>query len=105
MWGWVQNAANYFVSGRQTTNGYTIPDRLDRTTEKVQSGPRIPLFLPYYDQFQNLGETETMRIAYRRMLADPNIKAALLGKLFGVMGMDLKVHAANDKRSEEHTSE
>lgn len=77
--------------------------------EKVRSGPSgviIPWFLPYFDD--QTGETSTMRIAYRRMVADPNVKAAFLSKIFGVASLDLRILPANkrskkDKRVAEHT--
>jgi hypothetical protein len=65
--------------------------------EKLRSSMRIPLFLPYYDEQQSIGETQIMRLAYRRMLANPNIKAAMLGKIIAVMSLELKMLAHNKK--------
>lgn len=70
------------------------PPRAPVGIEKLKQGVPIPNFLPYYDPLQNLHETAEMRLAYRQMLADPNIKAALFGKLFAVMSRELKVHPA-----------
>ncbi len=61
------------------------------TEEKIKSTVPIPAFLPYYDLLQNVGETIEMRLAYRQMLHDPNVKAAFFAKLFAVMGQDLSV--------------
>lgn len=66
--------------------------------EKVKTAPKnVPAFLPWFDENQSLGETPEMRRAYRLMLADPNIKAAILSKLFGVMSLDLTVSPARKK--------
>jgi hypothetical protein len=63
--------------------------------EKLRSGPSgviLPYFLPYLDQLQNVGETAVMRHAYRRMLADPNVKAPLVAKIFGVSSLELRIN-------------
>jgi hypothetical protein len=66
--------------------------------EKVKTAPKnVPAFLPWFDENQSLGETPEMRRAYRLMLADPNIKAAILSKLFGVMALDLTVSPSRKK--------
>lgn len=66
--------------------------------EKVRSSMPIPAFLPWFDESTNVGETVEMRLAYRRMLADPNVKAAFLGKLYGVMAQDLSIRPWTKKR-------
>ncbi len=67
--------------------------------EKVHAGPSgivLPWFLPY--QPDNLtDETGVMRRAYRQMLADPNIKAAILTKVFQVASLNLQVKPATDE--------
>src|SRR5262245_26343688 len=82
---------------------YTRTDQeLDR--EKIRSGPSgviLPWFLPYFDD--QTGETVAMRLAYRRMLADPNVKAAMLGKLLGVASLDLQVHPAKKQDAKDRT--
>lgn len=85
---------------RETAGGYVGPQLSPGTiqereivSEKVASGPRdvvFPWFLPYFDS-ATLHESEAMRLAYRQMLASPAVKSALLGKLFGVAGLDLKI--------------
>jgi hypothetical protein len=68
------------------------------TGERAAAGPRdivFPWFLPYFDD--KTGETAEMRAAYRMMFADPNVKAALLGKLLAVGALDLKVLPADKK--------
>jgi len=71
------------------------PDRPVPEGEKIKTSMRIPLFLPYWDQQQSVGETELMRLAYRRMLADPHVKSALLGKIFAVMGEEINIRPHN----------
>lgn len=72
------------------------------TGEKAAGGPRgvmLPAFLPFIDE--QTGETETMRLWYRRMLRDPIIKAALLGKTFDVASLDLHVNAIDHGNSKD----
>lgn len=71
------------------------------TQEKVRSAVPMPAFLPYLDPLQSVGETPEMRNAYRYMLSDPDVKAAFLGKLFGVMGQDISVKPANKKNKQD----
>lgn len=90
---------------RETLGGWVGPQRsvgtpLERHVieEKAAAGPRnvvFPWFLPYFDNHTR--ETEAMRLAYRHMLADPRVKAALFGKLFGVCSLDLKILPADKK--------
>ncbi len=64
--------------------------------EKISAGPPgivLPWFLPFFDD--RTGETQQMRHAYRRMIAEVNVKAALLGKLFGVASLDLQIVPAS----------
>lgn len=71
-------------------------------TERARSGPvgiRLPWFLPYFDDQQSLGETQSMRMAYRLMLASPEVKAAFLGKVLAVASLDIKVMPADRKDS------
>lgn len=63
--------------------------------ELIRTSMPIPAFLPWYDEQQNIGETAEIRAAYRQMLKDPNVKAAFLGKLFGVMSQDCVVRPSN----------
>lgn len=51
-------------------------------------------FLPYIDSV--VGETAIMRAAYRQMMRDPTVKAALLSKLFSVASLDVSVNPASD---------
>lgn len=65
--------------------------------EKMAGGPRgviIPWFLPFWDD--QSGETQQMRTAYRQMLRDPVVKAAVLGKLYGVAALDIKITPVSD---------
>lgn len=91
----------------QKTTGWFRTAQSDRDSigrdpgrEKVKAGPgpHFPNFLPFYDDQQNLGETQAIRLAYRKMLSDPYIKAALFGKLMGVMALDLQAHPARSRR-------
>jgi len=59
--------------------------------EKVKSAVPMPAFLPWIDHLQNVGETLEMRMVYRQMFNDPNVKAAFFAKIFAVMGQDLSV--------------
>lgn len=93
----IANRLGYWGPVAPTSERDPSPDREDPPGEKMKAGPRIPYFLPYYDQEQNVGETQLMRMAYRRMLSDPHVKAALLGKIVTVMGQELKVLPANKK--------
>lgn len=89
---------------RQETGGYLGPQHSrgtdqerEITSEKAASGPRdvvFPWFLPYFDS-TTLAETGVMRLAYRQMLGDPRIKTAILGKLFGVASLDLRILPAD----------
>lgn len=74
------------------------PADIELRSEKVAGGPRnivLPNFLPFYDD--PTGETLAMRRAYRQMLVDPNVKAAVLSKVLGVAALDLQVQPANKK--------
>ena len=74
----------------------------DLEREKVRSGPQniiLPWFMPFFDGYS--GETPAMRLAYRRMLADENVKAAVLGKLFAVASLTLKCHPADKKKKKD----
>lgn len=92
---------------RQTLGGWAGPEHSqgsraerDLRTERVRSGPLgvvLPWFLPYFDEQQTLSETPQMRLAYRRMLADPNVKAAFLGKALAVGALNLKINPARKK--------
>jgi len=52
-------------------------------------------FLPWVDSLT--GETQQQRLAYRLMLKDPNIKAALLDKILSVAALDLSVNPGGDE--------
>lgn len=71
----------------------------DITSEQVASGPRnvvFPWFLPYHES-DVMRESEIMRRVYRQMLADPRVKTAVLGKLFGVGLLDVRMIPADKK--------
>ena len=81
------------------------PDDPRERREKVRSGPQgvhLPWFLPYFDDQQNLSENAAMRLAYRKMPADPNVKAALYGKVAAIAGLELKV-VPSDRKSQRAT--
>src|SRR5262249_52685039 len=52
-------------------------------------------FLPLVDSYTE--ETQKVRDAYRIMLREPSVKAALLTKILGVAHLDLKVTPASDR--------
>lgn len=66
--------------------------------ERIRAAVKIPAFLPYYDTLQTAGETAEMRAAYRRMVADPYVKAAWLKKILGVGATDLSIKPPKSKR-------
>src|ERR1043165_3495640 len=51
-------------------------------------------WLPYHDSLT--GETATMRAAYRHMLRDPSVKAALMDKVLTVAALDTSVQPGGD---------
>jgi len=78
--------------GRQTA-----PPGREVEREKSASGPRginLPWFLPFV-QSNYTNETTAIRLACRQMLADPNVKSALLSKILAVAGLDLKIQPAS----------
>lgn len=93
--GWLRDAWSGWL-GSKGSPGTQV--EYDLTHERVAAGPRgvvMPWFAPFIDE--RTGETQAMRIAYRRMIADPNVKSALLGKVLGVAALDLTViPAVND---------
>jgi hypothetical protein len=92
----------------RTSTSDDLPQRDDprERREKVRSGPfgvQLPWFLPYFDDQQTISENAAMRLAYRKMLNDPNVKAALYGKIGAVQGLDLKIIPSN--RKDKHAQE
>lgn len=69
-------------------------DRMGREKVAALSTVGNVWFLPYLDTLT--GETQAMRMAYRLMLRDPTVKAALYSKLFGVASLDLQVTPDGD---------
>lgn len=77
------------------------------TEEHVRSrltgaGNRVR-FLPIQDTYTE--ETEAMRRAYRYMLKDPVVKAALLTKMLAVAALDIQVHAASERAIDKEAAE
>lgn len=87
--GWLRDSLGGWlgpVESRRT------PVEQEVNAERIRSGPSgvvLPWFAPYLDE--HTGETAGMRLAYRRMLADPNVKAAICGKILAVAALDLNV--------------
>ncbi len=84
-------------------DGWDIPP----TSEKAAAGPRgitLPWLPPYFDEQQTWGESAAMRLAYRRMLASPEVKSAFLGKALAVCALDLKVHHYGKKKGRSQRS-
>ncbi len=82
--------------GASAAQGQPIEREIER--ERVRSGPAgiiLPWFLPFFDD--KSGETQQMRLAYRRMMNDPNVKAAVLGKILDVAALDLNVIPVDKK--------
>lgn len=91
------NPRNWLTAGRTPREVFT--ERFT-TDEKVKAGPAgmiLPKFLPYADD--TTGETAEMRSHYRKMIGDPLVKPALLGKLLSVAALDLRI-IPYDKRNE-----
>jgi hypothetical protein len=89
MLAWAREVAGGWL-GPRLSAGTPVARRLRE--EKVRSGPPnvvFPRIPPYIDETS--GETDEHRNAYRLMMADPNVKAAVLGKLLGVAGLTLTV--------------
>lgn len=92
---WIREQFKGWLGPRESLD--VEPGRYIRR-ERAASGPRdiiFPWFLPYIDDYT--GETQQMRLAYRRMLADPNVKSAVLGKLLSVAALDLQVIPSDKK--------
>ena len=102
IWGWnTRNATRDNPKYPEGVSSNPTRGRKDED-EKLLSGPigvRMPYFLPFFDELQSVGETELQRFAYRRMLADPNVKGPLLGKVFGIAGLELRLNPT-DKEDE-----
>lgn len=91
MAGTVQYVGSHTTSSFSLLGGHVPPpptprERLREKAAADQRGIIRPQFLPYYSDVT--GETPAMRRAYRVMLADPNIKPALLGKILAVAALE-----------------
>ncbi len=79
--------------------GYPSPNGVYRDTEeRLKTGPRdvfLPAFLPYFDD--QTGESPEMNRQFRRMLSDPNVKAPLFAKIFGVAAQEIQIHPYKKK--------
>lgn len=94
--GWLRDAVGGWL-GPSESHGTRAESQV--LSELVRSGPRgviLPWFAPYLDE--RTGETQQMRLAYRRMWADPNVKAAVLGKILSVCALDLNIIPADRKK-------
>src|SRR5579863_3117430 len=109
---WLTNRSDVPQGARQ---GQTYPvvvhervieyiDERDPGQEKIRSGPTgtaFPNFPPYLED--QTGQTEEMVRAYRRMLSDPDVSAALLCKVLAVAVEDVQfqppVGLEKDKRT------
>jgi len=83
-------------TGPDTADDFAAGQDLPR--ERFAGGPRsviFPWFPPYVDD--NSVETSEMRIAYRRMSADPTVSGALKGLIYSVASLDLKLIPADRK--------
>ena len=94
--GWLRDSLSGWL-GPQHSPGTPVESEV--LGERVRSGPRgiiLPWFAPYMDEYTR--ETSGMRLAYRWMWADPNVKAAVLGKILSVCALDLNVIPAGKKK-------
>lgn len=86
----------------------TAPRNLDEwaslIVEKIRTAASTGTlhFLPRLDQLT--GETQEIRAAYREMLREPTVKAALLTKVLAVAALDTQVHPP-DKNNSAHRAQ
>lgn len=106
--GFFQQLGSWFGRGSTSTAAAAadaLPPRpRDDYDERIRTGPSgipFPTFLPYFDD--RMRETAAMRAQYWPMLACPDVKAPLMGKIFGVAAQDLQIHPwkKKDKAAEE----
>lgn len=86
---WLQSVGSAWLGPRASPNALRELSR-----ERVRTNPGGYFgrhFLPYLDE--TTGETEVMRAAYRKMLREPYVKAALLDKVLTVAALDPSVNA------------
>src|ERR1700682_6070672 len=100
MLAWLRDRVGGWLGPRESRD----TDRGDYLqSEKAAQGPRgiadLPWFLPHITE--QTGETNEIRLAYRRMWAAPDVKAAVLSKIFAVGALDLKFVPAS-KKNEAH---
>ena len=91
------SAANWLAPGQ---HGYEPEDHLTER-EKIHAGVAAPKFLPFWDNLQNLGETQKMRLAYRVMCKDAFVKASLYNKISTVMQTEIQISPKNKKDARE----
>lgn len=100
---WARRAGTWL--GPKLTRGTDMEARLsqEKVRARVNSLFGKIWLLPYVDTVT--GETSTMRDAYRMMIREPAIKAAVLSKLFAVASLDVSFRAGGktnvDKRAAE----
>ena len=94
---WLRQAVGGWPGAEVSRRPGSTPGR-ELSNEKVHSGPAgvvYPAFLPWVDDVT--GESPQARLAYRKMVGDPNIKAALFGKVLGTGALELKIQPADRK--------
>lgn len=69
--------------------------RMEKVLSRVRTGDHRTIFLPVVESYTQ--ETQEMRLAYRVMLRDPYVKAALLNKVLAVAALDAQVQPASDR--------
>ncbi len=97
MFGWNRNGVNGHttaqLNGAPPANGQAPSlawnDDRDQRTKGGPEGVVLPWFSPFWSEGTH--ETEEIRRAFRAMPRDPNVKAALLGKIYAVSSLPLKI--------------
>ncbi len=82
--------------GPRLSQGSEAAESLEE--EQAAAGPRGIIFSHFPPYFSDITrESGAARTAYREMIGDPNVKAALLAKLFGLASSDLRIHPYDKK--------
>lgn len=98
----VRNVGSAIASGfRAQPRETTWQEDLLAEPEKMHTSVKMLKFLPYWDNLQNLGETQKERLAYRKMASDAYVKASLYTKIASVMSTEMKISPVNKKDARE----
>jgi hypothetical protein len=91
--GYLRRTLANFTGLQPLSNTDQFDDTLGR--EEVSSGPQgliLPWYPPYNSYTENQSESSPeMQMAYRRMMSDPNVHAAVTTQIFGVGALNLQI--------------